>query len=408
MNSPNLDRGTQLFEIGRYKEAIPYFQKGLTEDIDGFSAKYYLAQCFFQTNDKDKSLTLALELRKQFPNVENIYFLLSQIYLHDENIKEAGLNIDKALEINPYEESFFGQKSYIHLSKKEFEKALHAANEGLKINAKSSFCLNARTTALTKLNRKEEAKSSIEFLLQDDPEDPHSHANVGWSFLENNNTEKALTHFKEALTLDPNLEYARSGMLTAIKSKNKIYNLYLRYAFWINNKSEKNQWIFIIGIYLAYRFSLKLLSASGLTYLAIPLIIIYLLFALGSWIIDPLSNMLLIFDKFGKYLLDKQEKLSGQLFFALLASAFAMFICSIITNNIYFTLLSLTFLATILPITRGVLTDKKNLKAINLSYGLIMILIAIIGPLLGFQIMLIGSIVGVMFIAYTWIGSFLK
>lgn len=405
MDQPNLNRGIQLFEIGRYKDAIAYFQKGLMEDIDGFNAKYYLAQCFFQTDDIDKALILALELRKDFPNTENTYFLLSQISLHKNNSKEATLNIDMAIEINPYEENFFGQKAYIHLSQKQFQKALEYANEGLKIDAKSSFCLNARTTALTKLNRKEEAKSAINYLLNDNPEDAYSHANAGWSHLENGNTKKAATHFKESLILNPNLEIARNGMVTTIKSKNKIYNLYLRYAFWIANKSEKNQWFFIIGIYLIYRFSIKILSANGLTFIAIPVIILYLLFALGSWIMDPLSNMLLILDKHGKYLLDKQEKLSGQIFFIILATALTMLIGYLITSIDYFTIISLTLLATILPFTKGVLANKKTSKTINISYGTVMLCIALGGSFLGLPISSFGIIIGGMFIAYTWFGG---
>jgi len=408
MESPNLERGIQLFEIRRYKEAIKYFQTALSENVDNHNAKYFLAQCLFQTDELEKALNLTLDLRGEIPNSSNVYFLLSQIYLHKEEIKEAKENIDKAIELDPYVETCFGQKAHILLHEKKFEEALKYANEGLKINPKSNFCLNARTTALTKLNRKEEAKSSIEFLLQDDPEDAHSHANVGWSYLEHNDTDKALNHFKEALTLNPNLEHARSGMVTALKSKNKIYNLYLRYAFWISNKSDKNQWIFIIGLYVAYRVSVKILSATGLTYLAIPLIILYLLFALGSWIMDPLSNMILLFDKYGKYLLAKDEKLSGQIFFSLLLSSLLMFILSIITNNTYFTILSLTFLAVILPLTRGVMSSKKNSKVINLIYGDVMILVAIVGSLLEYPISSIGTIIGFMFIGYTWLGSFIS
>ncbi len=406
MDSPNLERGIQLFQIGRYQDAIPYFQTALTEDVNNSNAKYFLAQCLFLTKDLDKALNLALDLRAELPNWANVYFLLSQIYLHQDDVKEAEINIDKSLELDPYDDTAFGQKAYIEITKKKFEAALNFANEGLRINPKSNFCQNARTTALTKLNRKEEAKSSIENLLEDDPEDAHSHANVGWSYLEHNDTKKALTHFKEALSLDPNLDYARSGMVTAIKSKNRVYNLYLRYSFWMNKQSGKNQWIFIIGIYIAYKISAKLIAASGYTFLLIPLIIAYLLFALGSWIMEPLSNMLLILDKYGKYLLDKKEKLSGQIFFALLVGALLMFLGNVLTKNDYFTMLSLTFLAAILPLTRGVLANTEKSKIINLVYGGIMLLVAIVLSLTGGSIAHIGITVGIMFIAYTWLSNF--
>lgn len=407
MESPNLQRGIQLFELGRYKESIPYFQNALTENTENFTAKYLLAQCYFQLDDIDKALTVITDLRKNYPNEPEIYFLLSQIHLHKGQLKEANEAIDKAIEINPLDENYFGQKAYLLINSKQFESALHFANEGLKINSKNTFCLNARTTALTKLNRKDEAASSIENLLNDNPENAYSHANVGWSHLESNKPKEALKHFREALMLDPNLDYARSGMLTAMKSKNKVYNLYLRYAFWISNKSQKNQIIFIIGIYIAYRFAVNMLSASGLTILAIPLIIAYLLFALGSWIMDPLSNMILMFDTFGKYLLDRKDKLSGQIMFGLLVSALLFFGVYFVLNNALFALISAACLAAILPLTRAALSDTKKSEIINYSYGALIILTAAFGTFIGYPFTTVATAVGILFIAYTWLGSFL-
>ena len=407
MESPNLQRGLQLFELGRFKESIPYFQNALTENAEDFDAKYFLAQCYFQLDNIDKAFTVITDLRKIYPNEAEIYFLLSQIHLHESRFKEANENVDIAIEINPDNENYFGQKAYILINTKQFERALDFANEGLRINSKNTFCLNARTTALTKLNRKDEAASSIENLLNDNPENAYSHANVGWSHLESNKPKEALKHFKEALMLDPNLDYARSGMLAAMKSKNKIYNLYLRYSFWISNKSQKNQYIFIIGLYIAYRVALKLLSASGLTIIAIPLIIAYLLFALGSWIMDPLSNMILLFDKFGKYLLDKKDKLSGQILFGLLVSSLLFFGVYFILNNPLYALISAACLAAILPLTRAALSDNDKSEIINYIYGIAMLLIAAFGTALGFPLGTVATAVGVLFIAYTWLGSFL-
>ena len=127
-----------------------------------------------------------------------------------------------------------------------------------------------------------------------------------------------------------------------------------------------------------------------------------------TWIMDPLSNMLLILDKYGKYLLDKQEKLSGQVFFALLATSLLMLIGYLITGIDYFTIICLTLLATILPFTKGILANKKTSKVINIAYGAIMLSIAIFGSISGFPISSFGLIIGAMFIAYTWFGSLIS
>ena len=40
------------------------------------------------------------------------------------------------------------------------------------------------------------------------------------------NNKKALEHFKEALQFNPNFEYARQGMSTALKSNNFVWKAY--------------------------------------------------------------------------------------------------------------------------------------------------------------------------------------
>lgn len=407
MDNPNLQRGIQLFENGRYKASIPYFKTSLTKNINNYTAKFLLAQAYFQTDDDEKAYKISIELRNEYPNEPDIYFLLSQIYLNKENEQEALLLINKAITLDPFDENYFGQKAYILLKQKQFEEALLLANEGLKINAKSTFCLNARTTALTKLKRKDEAQQTINSLLFDNPDNANSHANVGWSYLERNDNATALIHFKEALMLDPNIDYARSGMLTALKAKNKLYNLYLSYSFWLSNKSKKNQWVFIIGLYLVFNIAIKILSATNLSIIVIPLLIAYLLFALGGWIMDPLSNMILLFDKYGKYLLNKNDTLSGQLFFALLLSTLLFFIIYLATETNLFILISFASLAAILPLTKGALHETKKKRNVNFIYGSVFFIIALVGTLIGYPYTPIALTIGLLFIGYTWLGNLL-
>lgn len=406
--NPNLERGIQLFEMGRYPEAKPYLHKAISDDSTNFISQYYLAQCYFLTDDIKNSKILTLELRKSAPNNDRVYFLLSQISLQEDKPEEALSHIDTSIRIDPYEEDYFGQKAYCLIQLKNYEQALKFANEGLKLNAKSEFCLNVRATALTKLGRKSEVKETIENILQDNPENAFSHANIGWSHLENNNRKEALNHFKESLKLDPNSEFARSGMVEAVKSKNKVYNLYLRYAFWISNKSSKSQWSFILGIYIIYRISVKALSASGLTFLAIPIIVLYILFALGSWIMTPLSNSILLFDNYGKYLLSKEDRLSGQVLISLLIASLVSIGLRFLLDEVYFLLISLTFLAMIIPATRGILAVRKNSKITNLLYAGTMLLVALAGFVSNIAFETVALIIFVMFIGYTWIGNLIR
>lgn len=408
MENKNYLRGIQLFELGRYTDAISSFKKVLEEVPEDFHAIFYMANAYYLLEDNTKAEDLANSLLQQEPDNEAVYFLLSRIHFaNDGNHKKVLEFVDKAISIYPYEADFFGQKAFIKLDTKKYEEALNLSTEGLALDPNNKLCLNARVQALTKLNRKEEVNNSIDNLLEKDPENAYSHANVGWSKLENGKTKEALNHFKEALSIDPNFEYAREGMSTALKAKNVIYSSYLKYAFWMAKKSSKQQWIFIIGIYLAYRFSVELLADTQYTFLVIPIIVAYLFFALGSWLMESLSNAILIFDNYGKYLLDEDEQKSGQSFIILLIGAILALISYAFLENQYFLLVGFTLICTLIPIPRSFLIDSKKKKILHYFIGISMLLTAFLGNLFTDDLMILGAIVLILLIAFTWLDNFI-
>src|SRR5690606_13738189 len=119
-------------------------------------------------------------------------------------------------------------------------------------------------------------------------------------------------HFKESLKNDPNFDYAQYGMMEALKATNPIYKLFLKYAFWMNNLTSKYQWAVIIGFYIGFRI-IRSISENNeaLQPFLTPLIIILALVAFSTWVITPIGNFFLRFNAYGKFLLDKDEKMSS-------------------------------------------------------------------------------------------------
>ena len=401
MSSSALERGIQLFELGRYEEAITY----LNDDLTSWQNKYYKALCLFNLSEYSKAEALANELLSESPDNPYVFYLKAQIQIHQDQSFLALNYIDQAIALNPMEADFFGTKSGILLGEKSYKEALKVANEGLKLDPRNSLCLNLRAKLLTKLKKKEDANETVEFLLQDNPEDSFSHANVGWVALEQGNTEKALHHFKEALKFNPMNDYAREGMSTAIKSKNLVYKWYLKYAFWMSNQSPRNQWIFIIGLYVAYRIGVSVLSGAGFSYLAVPLMIAYVVFALGSWIMEPLSNTILSLDRYGKYLLGKNERMSGAAFGILAISGLVSLILFYALGVDLALLLAVTFFCTLIPLPRAFLQYSKNSRLFGIGYGSLMLAVGLVGPLLLNNYETLGIAVFIMMVAFTWINN---
>ncbi|GAA4106459.1 hypothetical protein GCM10022393_00870 [Aquimarina addita] len=408
MENVFFERGFQLFQVRKYAEALKSLQEGLQREPEHYTAKSLVVRCFVELKEYKKAEELNERLISQYPIEDELFFNRSSLALQRDDIKTALAAITEAIVLDPYNADYFGYKGYILLGEKEYIESLSSADEGLALDPNNVLALNVRAQALTKLNRKEEAQETIGNTLHQDPEGSFSHASVGWVQLEQGNYKDAMNHFKESLKSDPTSRYAQNGMLEAIKAKNFVYRSYLKYAFWISNMKTKNQWFFIIGIYLVYRFLVKAVEFTEYPYLVILIIVPYLLFALGGWIIGPLSSMILLFHSHGKFLLDTKDKASGLLFFSCVLLAV---VCTALFFGLgyeVFLLIVVSALCAIIPLTQGVLIEKKSSKLISLGIGGVILLAGLIGPLFHEDLYFLGMISIIGLVAYTWIGNFLK
>ena len=408
MSNVYYERGVQLYSIARYQDAINSFEQALSISPDDTDVKYHLALCFFVLDQEEKAEKIALSILETDPDDGHVHFLLSKIYTTLDQDKKAKKHNDIAISLDPYEANFFGQRAYILMGEKKYEQGVIAADEGLKLEPNNEYCLNAKVQLLTKLGRQEEAEIITETLLENDAENVFSHANIGWVELENQNYDKAFTHFTEALRLNPNFEYAREGMSTALKAKNFLYRLYLKYSFWMGKQTGKRQWAVIIAIYFIYRVSVKMLSAAQMDYLVIPVIIFYMFFVLGTWMMDSIANAILLTSTHGKYLLSQQEKNSGIAFASLLGLALACLIAFLVTNSTNLLWLSIAAFAALVPVPRSFLEISKNRKYFGLLAGIVML------GLISYSFMVFAPSFSPTFaiiitlVAYTWISNLIK
>jgi tetratricopeptide (TPR) repeat protein len=261
------------------------------------------------------------------PSSAHLFYIKSRISIMEDDYNEAEKNIHQSIELDPYDADYFAFWANIKLLRKQFDSALELANKALEIDAENISGLNARSAALVKLDKGEEAFKTIEGALRGDPNNAYTHANYGWGLLEKRQHQKALEHFQEALKNDPNLDYAQAGLLEALKATNPVYRLYLRYSFWMHNLTANNQWTFIIGFYIIS----KVLSAlaknnEALRPFLTPITIALSIVAFSTWIIMPIGNLFLRFNKYGQLLLDREERLSSNF----VAASFGVFLLGIV------------------------------------------------------------------------------
>ncbi|WP_299606987.1 tetratricopeptide repeat protein [uncultured Aquimarina sp.] len=408
MENVFFERGSQLFQIGKFDKALQSLQEGLQSDPDNYWAKSLLVRCYLELDDFDKGEKLNELLISQYPNEDELFYNKAVITWHQEKKEQALQAINEAISLDPYNPDYFGYKGLMLLESKDYSKSLDCANEGLALHPNNVLCLNVRAQILVKLNRKEEAQETVENTLHQDPEGSFSHASIGWVHLEQGDHKKAMHHFKESLKNDPNSRYAKDGMLESIKAKNFVYRLFLKYAFWVSNMKEGNQWAFIIGLYIAYRVVVFLLSKTEYPYVAYFVIVPYLLFALGGWIIGPLSNAILLLNPNGKYLLETKDRVSGILFAILSGLSVISFLIFFISKDEYWFLFGISSVCSVIPISMSALIEKKSSRYISYLIGFAILFSGTVGSLFteSITVPMMISIFGL--VGYSWIGNFLK
>lgn len=229
--------------------------------------------------------------------------------------KDALAAIAEAIRLNPDDADHFALQSSIHLARDDWASALASADEALRLDPENNDAANLRAMALVRLGRKDEAVLTVDRNLARNPNDAFSHANQGWNALHRNDPHRAQEHFREALRLDPSFDYARSGLLEALKARNPVYRGMLAYFLWMGRMSQKIQWAFIIGVVFVNRFVQNLTAARpDLVWVLVPLQVAFYGFIYLSWTAVPLFNFTLLFDRFGRHVLTRRERIGALIF----------------------------------------------------------------------------------------------
>lgn len=307
-----LERARVLVEQGRHKDATQQLQQILHHDPGNDYALSLMGRCLYNQKKFDEGMGFikqAITIRAD----EDYYFYLLAFghYYKDENLAAQRM-LNKAIELNPYTADYFGLSALICIEEVELKTALKKANEGLAIDPENITCLNARATALNKLKRTDAAIETMRTALEQNPENEFTHTTIGWNFLEKGRHKEAAYHFREALRLHPNLENAQAGLKQALKSKIPPYRWLLQYSFWISNKGKNLQWILPIGLFVLVRVVIGALGKDSQLSTAVMVVMAaYFLFVLTSWVINPIANFTLLFNKDGKFALTNSEKWSA-------------------------------------------------------------------------------------------------
>lgn len=304
----HLERAYLLYEQSRMEMAEREVRAHLALEPESARGHSLLALCLARRKAYAEAAKEADAAVGLAPDDAGAHLARGQVLYHADRYAEAAGAADEAIRLAPEAPISHGLLASIRYAQERWQDALAAADRALALDPQDADALNIRAMALVKLGREGEAGATIENALARDPENALTHANSGWAYLHRNESEKALHHFREALRLDPQLGWAREGIVTALKSKYLIYGLMLRYFLWMSKLNENARWMVVIGAYVFARIlSNAARAAPALKPYIYPILAVYAAFAIMSWIADPLFNLLLRLNRFGRLALSEEE-----------------------------------------------------------------------------------------------------
>jgi Tfp pilus assembly protein PilF len=312
--SVHLSRAELLIHQDRFELAEEQLRLALAEGTDTAMAHALLALCLIEQDKLDEAASEAQQAIHDAPDEELAFYVMALVQYKRHRLDDAQVTIEEAIRLNPSDAQNFSLLSMVEADRYRWPAALAAAEQGLECDPDHIGCNNLRAIALVKLGRKAEAGQSIDAALAKNPENAVTHANQGWTLLHQQQPREAMKHFREALRLEPNQEWARLGIIEAMKARFFLYRWLLTMFLWLSRFPPKVQLALMLGLVFGRTLLASLIEMVPiLAPLALPLSVAYVLFVWMTWTASALSNLVLRLDSFGRLVLNPSERLESTL-----------------------------------------------------------------------------------------------
>ena len=243
---------------------------------------------------------------------------------------------------------------------------------------------------------------AIDDALHLNPEYAGTIANQGLQFLREGRVEQALERLEYALSLEPTNELARYAMSEALKNKFWPYRMYFKYGQMMGKLSSQHTWGILIGAYVLYRVLAGIAKSNeALRPFLQPIVYLILGLFLLTWVLDPLMNLYLLSNKYGRLLLDADNKKMAKYTGTSFGLAILCLSMHFILDSSPFLLLAIVFGLLMIPLGTFLKPNREKNRKITSYATLAMVMAGVAGAALNSDLLLVATFIGIF--AYQWL-----
>jgi tetratricopeptide (TPR) repeat protein len=293
----------------RYSDAETELRGLLAESPSEARAHAMLALCIAEDDARAaEALDEAHAAISHDPDEALAHYSLAAVKLKQKDYAASLAASNEAIRLEPLDALYWAMKARGEFFSDRFQEMLQSAQMGLQLDPENLECRNLLSVALERTGAISTSLDEAIETLRMDPDDDDSHTTLGYALLHNGKHVEARNAFREALRLNPMNDYARHGMMQAISSRSFIFRTVHRFYSWLNRMPAQRQMLVLFGGWILMQVLNRIGSTNAaVAVLVLPILLLYLTFAVLTWIATPLFQTFLRFHPFGKHLLQQQE-----------------------------------------------------------------------------------------------------
>ena len=320
-----IERARLLMAQERHPQAAEVLREALADDPEDAEAHALLSWCLVRAKDLPGAEAAAKSAIGLAPDSPFVHFTHALALFEGDRYDDAEGAAEAAIALDPTFADAHALVASVRMAKRQWAPALEAAEQALEQDPEHAWATNLRAQALMKLGRSAEARQTMLGSLAQHPDEALTHANQGWVLLESGDPKGALGHFEEALRLDPTLEWAREGVVTALKARHVLYRWTLAFFSWMGRLTPGQQWaVLLVGFFGSRALRGLAGDQPALAPFIWPVIGVYWVFVALTWVADPLFNLVLRLNRYGRLVLSEQERRGSTVFGGVLGAAVAL------------------------------------------------------------------------------------